>query len=214
VNGRAETVRALREAGAIAVVRTPSAEAALACAHALHAGGLRVVEVTLTVPGAAHVIRRLAGSGNGALVGAGSVLDAGQACACIAAGARFLVSPVLSLEVMACAHRHGVAAIPGALTPTEILNAWNAGADFVKVFPAAALGGASYIRALKAPLPQVGLVATGGVTLANAGALIEAGAAAVGVGGDLLRGTAEEMTAAAHSLVDAVRAARGRAGLQ
>src|SRR5882724_1758957 len=134
----------------------------------------------------------------------------------IDAGARFIVSPALNLDTIVCCRELDVAVMPGALTPTEVVSAWNAGADLVKVFPAGALGGASYIKSLKAPLPQIELVPTGGVTLANAGAFIEAGAAAVGVGADLVdtkairAGQPEKITQAARAFIEAISNARLR----
>src|SRR5262249_3110376 len=144
-----------------------------------------VIEITMTVPGALRVIEQLAGRGD-AVVGAGTVLDAETARACTQAGARFIVSPALHVPTIELCRRHGVVVMPGALTPTEIVTAWQAGADLVKVFPCTALGGASYIRSLKAPLPQIELCPTGGVNLKNAGDFIRAGAAAVGIGADLV----------------------------
>ena len=214
MNGRAQVVAQIRETGVVPVVRAPSADAALACAAALRAGGLRIVEITMTVPDAPRVIRRLAQAHADLLIGAGSVLDAETARACVAAGARFIVSPVLNPEVIACGRVHDAAGVPGALTPTEIVHAWNAGADLVKVFPVHALGGASYIRSVLAALPHLLLVPTGGVSLASAASYIEAGAAAIGVGSELAdvnaitRGTPERIGAAARAFVDAVQAAR------
>jgi 2-dehydro-3-deoxyphosphogluconate aldolase/(4S)-4-hydroxy-2-oxoglutarate aldolase len=141
----------------------------------------------MTVPGAVGVIEEVSQRlGDEALVGAGTVLDGETAGACILAGAQFVVSPSLNLETIEVCRRHGVAAMPGALTPTEVVQAWSAGADLVKVFPAGAVGGASYIRALKAPLPQIELVPTGGVSLKTAADFIKAGASALGVGADLV----------------------------
>src|SRR5229473_1980056 len=171
--------------------------------------------MTMTVPRAVQVIETLSARyGNEAIVGAGTVLDAETARACILAGAQFIVSPALNLETIACCREHDVAVMPGALTPTEIVQAWKAGADFVKVFPAGAMGGASYLKSLKAPLPQIELVPTGGVTLANAAGFIEAGAAAVGVGADLVdvsairAGQPAKITEAARAFLEAVRKAR------
>lgn len=207
---KGEVVRRIKDVGVIAVVRAASLEEAVQRAEAVMAGGLPILEITLTVPGALRVIERLAQAfGGTALIGAGSVLDAESARACLAAGARFIVSPVLNPDTVACCRRQDVAVIPGALTPTEILNAWRAGGDLVKVFPVGALGGASYVRSLKAPIPHLELVPTGGVTLANVASFIEAGAAAVGAGSDLVdRGRPEAVTAAARAYVEAVRTAR------
>ena len=203
---RTAVVAKIRSIGVIPVVRASTAVEALQLAEAILAGGLPILEITLTVPGAVQVIERLARTqGDDALVGAGSVLDADSARACIAAGARFIASPALDPALVARCRKQEVAVMPGALTPTEVVQAWRAGADLVKVFPAGAMGGASYIRSLKAPLPQIELVPTGGVTLANAAGFIEAGAAAVGVGADLANG---KVTETARAYVEAVRAAR------
>src|SRR5687767_1732538 len=154
---------------------------------AIREGGIVVLEITMTVPGAVGVIEQVcARFGNDALVGAGTVLDAATAKACISAGAQFIVSPALNMDTIAYCRERDVAVMPGALTPTEVVNAWNAGADFVKIFPAGAVGGASYLKALKAPLPQIELVPTGGVSLKTAADFIKAGAAALGVGADLV----------------------------
>lgn len=184
---KVEILAAIREVGVVPVVRAESADEATRAVEAICAGGVAVLEITFTVPGALGVIETLARRfGDDALVGAGTVLDAETARAAILAGARFVISPALDLETIACCRRYGVAVMPGALTPTEVVRAWTAGADMVKVFPAGAAGGASYIKALKAPLPQIEMVPTGGVTLENAVAFIEAGAAALGVGADLV----------------------------
>lgn len=178
----------LAHIGVIPVVRVSSPEIACIVAEAVAAGGVPIVEITMTVPGAIEVIRDLATNArNGLLVGAGTVLDLETARRCIEAGAKFLVSPALDLKTVALAARRGVVMIAGALTPTEILTAWDAGSDFVKVFPCGLLGGPAYLRALRGPLPQVPLVPTGGISLETAGDLIRAGAAALGVGNDLLQ---------------------------
>jgi len=205
-----EVVHRIRDVGVIAVVRAASVQEAVQRAEAVRAGGLSILEITMTVPGALQVIERLAQAfGAEALIGAGSVLDAETARACIAAGARFIVSPVLNADTVSCCRQQDVAVMPGALTPTEILQAWRAGGDLVKVFPVGALGGASYIRSLKSPMPHLELVPTGGVTLATVASFIEAGAAAVGAGGDLANlGRPEAVTAAARAYVEAVRTAR------
>jgi 2-dehydro-3-deoxyphosphogluconate aldolase/(4S)-4-hydroxy-2-oxoglutarate aldolase len=207
MSARTEVARRIRAYSVIPVVRAKSADEALRIVAALRAGGLPVVEITLTVPNAVDVIATLAREGDANLVvGAGSVVDAPTARACIDAGARFVVSPVTDGGTMAACRERDVVAIPGALTPTEVLAAARAGADMVKVFPVDALGGAAYLRALLGPLPRLALVPTGGVTLANAGELIAAGAAAVGVGSDLTRG---DIAAAARAYLDVVRRARG-----
>ena len=169
----------------------------------------------MTVPGAVRVIEEVAGRyGSDVLVGAGTVLDAETARACILAGAQFVVSPALNLETIAMCRRYSVAIMPGALTPTEVVQAWTAGADFVKVFPCDALGGAKYIKSLKAPLPQIELVPTGGVSLKTASDFIKAGASALGVGSDLVdvkalrEGQANSITERARQFIAAVREAR------
>jgi 2-dehydro-3-deoxyphosphogluconate aldolase/(4S)-4-hydroxy-2-oxoglutarate aldolase len=182
-----EVLEGLRRGGLVPVLRAPTADDALMMAEALHAAGIAAVEITMTVPGAVEVIAQVVKRvGTDMLVGAGTVLDAKSAAACIAAGAQFIISPSTELEVIAHCNEAGVAVLPGALTPTEIVRAWRAGADMVKVFPCSALGGASYLKAVKAPLPHIELVPTGGVSLETAGAFIKAGAAALGVGGDLV----------------------------
>src|SRR5216684_8325964 len=163
---KSQVLKRIRDIGVIPVVRASSPEEAIQVVEAIKAGGLPLLEITMTVPRAVQLIETLSARyGSEALVGAGTVLDAETARACILAGAQFIVSPSLNLETIACCRRYGVAVLPGALTPTEVVQAWTAGADFVKVFPAGALGGASYIKALKAPLPQIELVPTGGVSL-------------------------------------------------
>ena len=205
----------LLESGVIAVVRAPAAVGLRAVARALVAGGVGAVEITLTTPGAIAAIAELARDAElaGCLVGAGTVLDETAARAVIDAGARFVVSPTLDHAVLRACRERDVPCMPGAFTPTEILEAWRAGAPFVKLFPAATLGPA-FIRDVLAPLPFLRLVPSGGVTLENAGDWIRAGAAAVSVGGALLREallgheSAAALTARARLLVTQVRAAR------
>src|SRR5256714_15073110 len=212
---KSEVIQRIRDIGVIPVVRASSAEEAVEVVEAIKAGGVSLAEITMTVPGAVQVIEQLTERfGDEAIVGAGTVLDPEIARACIDVGARFVVSPALNLETIALCRQQDVPVMPGALTPTEIVTAWNAGADFVKVFPCGAMGGASYIKSLKAPLPQIELVPTGGVTLANAASFIEAGAAAVGVGADLVNtkairaGQPEKITQAARAFIEAVHNAR------
>jgi 2-dehydro-3-deoxyphosphogluconate aldolase/(4S)-4-hydroxy-2-oxoglutarate aldolase len=183
---KAEVLNTLREIGLVPVLRAESEEQALALATAVAAGGVNVLEVTMTVPGAFRVMRRLAKELPSILIGAGTVLDAETARLCILEGAEFVVSPALKIATIEMCHRYGVPVIPGALTPTEILTAWEAGADVVKVFPASSMGGAKYLKSIKAPLPQIELIPTGGVSLATAAELLEAGALALGVGADLV----------------------------
>jgi 2-dehydro-3-deoxyphosphogluconate aldolase/(4S)-4-hydroxy-2-oxoglutarate aldolase len=210
-----EVIQRIKEVGLVPVVRAASADEAMQAIDAIKAGGVSVLEITMTVPGAvgaiAEVTKRF---GDEVLVGAGTVLDAETARTCMLAGAQFIVSPSLNLETIACCRRYGVAVLPGALTPTEVVQAWTAGADFVKVFPAGALGGASYLKALKAPLPQIELVPTGGVSLKTAADFIKAGASALGVGADLVdvkalrAGEAQVITERARQYVEIVREAR------
>ena len=176
------------EIGIVPVVRASSAREARIAADAVCEGGIPIVEITMTVPGAVEVIRELAkDSSSSVLVGAGTVLNAEAARRCLEAGAQFLVSPGLNLQTVELAKREGKLMIAGALTPTEIMMAWEAGSDFVKVFPCGSMGGAKYIKALRGPLPQVPLVPTGGVNLNTAAEFIEAGAVALGVGGELIQ---------------------------
>ncbi len=179
------------EIGIVPVVRASSPREACIAAEAVCEGGIPVVEITMTVPGAVEVIRELARNcRSGVLIGAGTVLNAEAARRCLDAGAQFLVSPGLNLQTVEFAIREGKLMMAGALTPTEVITAWEAGSDFVKVFPCGLVGGAKYIKALKGPLPQVPLVPTGGVNLNTAAEFIEAGAAALGVGGELVQADA------------------------
>ena len=212
---KTEVIRLIRETGVIPVVRANSADEAMRAIDAIRGGGISILEITMTVPGAVKVIEQVVNRyGNEALVGAGTVLDPETAKACISAGAQFVVSPSLNVDTIACCRELDIVVMPGALTPTEVVEAWTAGADFVKVFPAGAVGGASYIKALKAPLPQIELVPTGGVSLKTAADFIRAGAAAVGVGADLVdikairEGQAGLITERAKQFVEIVRQAR------
>jgi len=181
----------IMEIGIIPVVRASSAAEACVAANAVCEGGIPIVEITMTVPGAIEVIRELSRNcGSDVLIGAGTVLNAESAFRCMDAGAQFLVSPGLNLLTIQFAVHEGVLILAGALTPTEIITAWEAGADFVKVFPCGQMGGAKYIRALKGPLPQIPLVPTGGVNLNTAAEFIEAGAVALGIGGELVQAEA------------------------
>jgi 2-dehydro-3-deoxyphosphogluconate aldolase/(4S)-4-hydroxy-2-oxoglutarate aldolase len=179
------------EIGIVPVVRASSPREARMAAEAVCEGGIPIVEITMTVPGAVEVIRELTKSGDrNVLIGAGTVLNAESARRCLDAGAQFLVSPGLNLKTVELAVREGKVIMAGALTPTEVITAWEAGADFVKVFPCGQVGGAKYIKALKGPLPQVLLVPTGGVNLVNATEYIEAGVAALGIGGECVQADA------------------------
>ena len=183
-------LKSLHETGLVPVLRAESVDKALALAEAIAAGGVNVLEVTMTVPGAIQVMRTLAEKRPDILIGAGTVLDAETARMCILEGAHFVVSPALNLATIEMCHRYSIAVLPGALTPTEIVTAWQAGADVVKVFPASAMGGAKYLTALKGPLPQVEMIPTGGVSLATAAEFLAAGAFALGVGSDLVNAKA------------------------
>jgi 2-dehydro-3-deoxyphosphogluconate aldolase/(4S)-4-hydroxy-2-oxoglutarate aldolase len=179
------------EIGIVPVVRASSPREARMAAEAVCEGGIPIVEITMTVPGALEVIRELAkNSASGVLIGAGTVLNAEAARRCLDAGAQFLVSPGLNLHTVELAVREGKLIMAGALTPTEVMAAWEAGADFVKIFPCGQVGGAKYIKALKGPFPQVQFVPTGGVNLTNAAEFIEAGVAALGVGGECVQAEA------------------------
>jgi 2-dehydro-3-deoxyphosphogluconate aldolase/(4S)-4-hydroxy-2-oxoglutarate aldolase len=211
---RAETVKAIEAAGIVAVVRLADSRSGAEVASALKAGGITIIEVTMTVPNAVALIGELSRSLDGVVIGAGTVTDVKTANDVIAAGAQFVVSPVFRPELIAACHSRDVAMMPGCFTPTEILGAWELGADIVKVFPSTALG-PTFFRDLRGPLPQVKLMPTGGVTLQNAGEWIAAGAAAIGVGSALVDPKAvstrrfDSITDNARQFVDAVRAARG-----
>ena len=205
------------EIGVVPVVRAASSQQAVIAADAVCRGGIPIVEITMTVPGAVEVIRQLRKSSLAeVLIGAGTVLDVEMARVCVDAGAQFLVSPGLNLETVEFAVSQGVLMMAGALTPTEVITAWKAGSDFVKVFPCGNVGGAKYIKALKGPLPQVPLVPTGGVNLDTAAEFIEAGAAALGVGGELLQaealktGKAEIIVENARKFLKIVKETRAR----
>jgi 2-dehydro-3-deoxyphosphogluconate aldolase / (4S)-4-hydroxy-2-oxoglutarate aldolase len=188
---REDVKRRVLEVGIVPVVRAPSADLAIAAAGAAAAGGIPIVEITMTVPGAIDAIAQLARTmGGSVVIGAGTVLDAATAGQCIAAGARFIVSPGFDAETVAFARREGVLMMAGALTPTEVIAAWKAGSDFVKIFPCGNVGGPAYIRSLKAALPQIPMIPTGGVNLTTAAAFLDAGAEALGVGGELISASA------------------------
>src|ERR1700691_179175 len=207
------------EIGIIPVVRASSAQRAMQAAEAVCAGGIPIVEITMTVPGAIDVITQLAKSmGNDVLIGAGTVLDAEAARRCIDAGAEFLVSPGFDLATVQFAKQQGKLMMAGALTPTEVIAACKAGSDFVKIFPCGTVGGAKYIKALKGPLPQVPMIPTGGVNLNTAADFLIAGAAALGIGAELVSASALEsgntapIVAAAQDFVAIVRTARALLG--
>jgi 2-dehydro-3-deoxyphosphogluconate aldolase/(4S)-4-hydroxy-2-oxoglutarate aldolase len=181
------TQEIIERVGLIPVLRAKSAAQGHAVVEAMIAGGVTVVEVTMTVPGAIHLLKELKKEyGAKLLLGSGTVTTAAQAEATIEAGAEFVVSPSLHLEVVSATKSNGKLSIPGALTPTEAITAWESGADYVKIFPCSAVGGASYLKALLAPFPHLKLIPTGGVTLQNAEGFLQAGARALGIGSDLV----------------------------
>ena len=206
----------IEEIGIIPAVRLSSAEDALFAVEAVASGGIPIVEVTMTVPGALEVIENLAHNRPEVIVGAGTVLDIEAARRCLGAGAKFLTSTGLDLEMVDFAVKQEVVVFPGVLTPTEVIMASKAGADFVKIFPCSQLGGPAYIKALKAPFPQVPLIASGGVNQRTAADFIVAGAVAVGIGGDLIQPDAikcrerDWIRELAHRFVHIVRDARGQ----
>lgn len=203
------TQEIIERVGLIPVLRAKSSAQAHAVVEAMLAGGVTVVEVTMTVPGAVDLLRELKTRyGDKVLLGSGTVTTAAQAQATIAAGAEFVVSPSMHPEVIAATKAAGKVSIPGALTPTEAITAWNAGADYVKIFPCSALGGATYLKSLLAPFPHFRLIPTGGVTLKSAEGFLKAGARALGVGSDLVNlaaieaGRPETITETARAYVD------------
>ena len=210
-----DAVLKLKEIGIVPVVRASSVEEATRAVEAICAGGIPVVEITMTVPNAVTVIREVAKQyGAKVLIGAGTITSAEQAESCIRAGAEFLVSPGLSVPALSVARANGKLAIPGALTPTELMNAQDQGARLVKIFPCGNVGGPKYLKSLKAPFPNAQLIPTGGVNASNAADFIAAGAFALGVGADLVDATAlregnlEKISSAARELVQAVTSAR------
>lgn len=212
---KAEVIQKIKDIGVVPVVRANSPEEALQAVEAIKAGGVPILEITMTVPGAVKVIEKIADQfGDEVVLGAGTVLDPETARACILAGATFVVSPALNLATIELCRRYSVPICPGALTPTEVVTAWQAGADFVKVFPCSAMGGSSYIKGLKAPLPQVELIPTGGVNLNTAADFIKAGSSALGIGADLVdlkalrEGNAAKITESAKQFVQIVKDAR------
>lgn len=210
---RSDVMRRIENAGVVAVVRLTDAAVGREVANALIAGGVDAIEITMTVPRAVELIAELSGSLPDALIGAGTVTDATTARAVIDAGAKFVVSPVFRPAVIQACHDRGVPACPGCFTPTEILTAWEMGADVVKVFPATSLG-PSFIKDLRGPFPSIKLMPTGGVTRENAADWIRAGAIAVGAGSSLVDSKAvaarqfDAITANARAFVDAVKGAR------
>ena len=184
---KAEVQQRIIDIGIVPVLRVSSPKLALAAAEAVLGGGIPIIEVTMTIPDAIDVIRKLVRSmTSDVIVGAGTVLNAQAAQQCLDAGAEFLVSPVFDLETVQLANNAGKLMMAGGLTPTEIVNAWSRGADFVKVFPCGNVGGPKYIQALRGPFPHIPLIPTGGVSLDTAAAFITAGASALGVGTELI----------------------------
>ena len=214
-NSKIEVIEKIKQIGVLPVIRANSEQEARQIVDAIQAGGITTIEVTMTVPNAVSLIENLVKDyGDALLIGAGTVLTKEIAAQCIAAGAKFIISPTLNPGTIEFCNEQEIVVMPGALTPTEILAAWNAGADFVKVFPASAVGGASYLKAVKAPLPQIRLIPTGGVSLDTAADFIKAGAEAVGVGSELvdLRAIREKrpeiITERAQQFLEIVRSAR------
>jgi 2-dehydro-3-deoxyphosphogluconate aldolase/(4S)-4-hydroxy-2-oxoglutarate aldolase len=210
-----EAIQRIAEIGIVPVVRAASVDLALGAVEAVCAGGIPIVEITMTVPNATRAIREIIQTyGNKVMAGAGTVLNASQAAECLDAGAEFLVSPGLSAPVLQIARARGKLAIPGVLTPTELMAAATEGVRVVKVFPCGNLGGPQYIRALKAPFPEIAMIPTGGANLTNAAEYFAAGAFALGVGADLVNvaalreGKTEEIIEMAKKLVDTVSRAR------
>lgn len=201
--------------GIVPVVRTTSAESAILAIEAIYNGGIRAAEITMTVPGALKALEKVADKfGDKIVLGAGTVLDPETARICTLAGAQFFVTPALKLSTIEMARRYSKVICTGALTPTEVLTAWEAGSDIVKVFPAGAVGGPKYIKALKGPLPHIEMVPTGGVNLETAGEFLKAGACAVAVGGELVdpklikSGRYDEMTKLAQQYLSVIAKAR------
>ncbi len=210
-----QVIQKIGEVGIIPVVRAASANDATQAVEAVHAGGIPIVEITMTVPDAISLIRQLAKShGHNVLIGAGTVLNPEQANACLDAGAQFLVSPGLSVPVLEIAKQRAKLAIPGALTPTELMNASLHGAKLIKIFPCGSMGGHKYLKALRGPFPNLSLIPTGGVNASNAAEFLAAGAFALGVGSELIDGKAlqegkfDKIANAAKELVAAVQSAR------
>jgi 2-dehydro-3-deoxyphosphogluconate aldolase/(4S)-4-hydroxy-2-oxoglutarate aldolase len=205
----------IRDVGIVPVVRTSSAESAVKAVEAIYEGGIRAAEITMTVPGAIRALEAVADRfGDKIVLGAGTVLDPESARVSMLAGAEFFVTPSLKLATIEMVKRYGKVIMPGALTPTEVLAAWEAGADIVKIFPCGNVGGPKYIRALKAPFPQIEMIPTGGVNLETAGEFLKAGACAVAVGAELVdaktikEGRYEIFTERARKFLEVIAAAR------
>ncbi len=216
---RDKTLTKIREVGLVPIVRAPSPDDAMRAAEAIIAGAIGIAEITMTVPGALKVMDAVAERyGEKVLLGGGTILDPETCRAAILAGAEFIVTPSLDVRVIELAHRYSKPVFPGALTPTEVVTAWQAGADVVKIFPCGPVGGPKYIKALKGPLPQIEMVPTGGVNLENAAEFIKAGAAAIAVGGELVdvkalkAGKFDQITETARKFLEAVQAGRAALG--
>jgi len=213
---KAHVLDLLKTGGIVPIIRADSTDVVLRVTEALVAGGISTIEITMTVPDALTAIQSVAARfGDTILLGAGTVTDRTMALGAIAAGAEFLVTPCLVPDVIATAREQSIAVLPGAMSPTEVFSAWSLGGDIVKVFPASHAGGASYLKALKGPFPQIPICPTGGVNLETIAAFIDAGAVAVGVGGELVlksaiaSGAYPQITALARQYVEAVARARG-----
>ena len=216
-----ETIRRIAEIGVVPVVRAGSVDEARRAVDAICTGGIAVVEITMTVPNALAIIRELVKqSGSKVLTGAGTVVNAAQAEKCLDAGAEFLVSPGLSVPVLRAAAARGKLAIPGALTPSEIMEALEEGVNLIKIFPCGSVGGPKYIKSLRGPFPECCFIPTGGVNAANAAEYFAAGAFALGIGADLVdlaalrRNDAQKVVDAARALVEAVKQARATGGTE
>lgn len=216
-----QSIQKIAEIGIIPVVRASSPDEARQAVEAIHRGGIAIIEITMTVPDATTIIREVSRHyGNKVLTGAGTVTTAKQAEACLAAGAEFLVSPGLSVAVLGAAEAAGKLAIPGALTPTDVTAAIDAGANLIKVFPCGSVGGPKYLKALRAPFPEPRFIPTGGVNLSNVADYIAAGAFALGVGADLVdlvalrNDQAQKISDTARTFVDAVQLARKAASAE
>ena len=210
-----EILAFITEVGIVPVVRTASAEQAIQAVEAIYHGGIRAAEITMTVPGAVKALEKVADRfGGKIMLGAGTVLDPETARICMLAGAEFFVTPALRPSTIEMVKRYSKVICPGALTPTEVLTAWEAGADVVKVFPCGNVGGAKYIKALKGPFPQIEMIPTGGVNLETAGDFLKAGACAVAVGGELVdakllkEGKYDELTERARQYLAVIAKAR------
>lgn len=214
MSSKSEVIEQIKRIGILPVIRANSADEAAQIIEAIKLGGITTIEITMTVPNAIELIADLSKNDAEILIGAGTVLDAETAAKCVEAGAKFIISPALDLDIIKFCSEREIVVMPGALTPTEIVTAWNVGADFVKVFPCSAMGGASYLKSLKAPLPHIKLIPTGGVSLKTAADFFKAGAEAVGVGADLVdlqaqrEGRSDSITETARQYVEIAKTAR------